>query len=198
MKEARATVLAILAAITLVAPVPSRISAESRPPRGRETFTAFAVDLGGATRRTSTSHVKITIDRWSTDEERRRLVSAFTEGGEDDLLKSLRDLKPLGRISTPDSVGYDLRYAHQMPLASGGRRIIIATDRPMSYWESTQRPRSFDYPYTFIEMRIGADGKGQGKMTVATKVKVFGTDTIELENYDMTPVQLSGIRSSRE
>lgn len=198
MKEARTTVLAILAAVTLAIPVPSRIAAETRTPGARETFTAFAVDLGGATRRTSTSHVTITIDRWSTDEERRRLVSTFTEGGEDDLLKALRDLKPLGRISTPDSIGYDLRYAHQMPLASGGRRIIIATDRPMSYWESTQRPRSFDYPYTFIEMRIGPDGKGQGKMTVATRVNVFGTDTIELENYDMTPVQLSEIRSSRK
>jgi hypothetical protein len=198
MKEARATVLAVLAALTLVVPVHSVISAQSGTGGGRETFTAFAVDLGGSTRRTSTSQVKITIDRWSTDEERRRLVSSFTEGGEDDLLKTLRDLKPLGRISTPDSIGYDLRYAHQMPLASGGRRIIIATDRPMSYWESTQRPRSVDYPYTFIEMRIGADGKGQGKMTVATKVNMLGTDTIELENYDMTPVQLSEIRSSRK
>src|SRR5687768_15613964 len=198
MKKARATALAILAAITLVVPAPSRTAAQSRTPGGRETFTAFAVDLGGATRRTSTSHVKITIDRWSTDEERRRLVSTFTEGGEDDLLKALRGLKPLGRLSTPDSIGYDLRYAHQMPLASGGRRIIIATDRPMSYWESTRRPRSFNYPYTFVEMRIGPDGKGQGKMTVATKVNALGGDTIELENYDLTPVQLSEIRVSRE
>lgn len=192
MKETRATVLAILAALTFIVPAAS----DTHP--GRETFTGFAVDLGGSTRRTSTSHVKITVDRWSTDAERRQLVSAFTEGGDDDLLKSLRKLKPLGRISTPDSIGYDLRYAHQMPLPSGGRRIIIATDRPMSYWESSRRPRSFDYPYTFIEMRIGADGKGQGKMTVATKVNALGGDTIELENYDLTPVQLSEIRASRE
>jgi hypothetical protein len=85
-----------------------------------------------------------------------------------------------------------------MPLASGGRRIIIATDRPLGYWESVNRPRSVDYPYTFVEMRIGADGKGQGKMTVATKVNMLGADTIELENYDLTPVQLSNIRASRK
>jgi hypothetical protein len=192
MKKARATILAIFTALTLTIP------AASETPATRETFTAFAVDLGGSSLRNTTAHVKITVDRWSTDAERRQLVSAFTEGGDDDLLKSLRKLKPLGRISTPDSLGYDLRYAHQMPLASGGRRIIIATDRPMSYWESAQRPRSFDYPYTFIEMRIGADGKGQGKMTVATKVNALGGDTIELENYDLTPVQLSEIRASRE
>jgi hypothetical protein len=183
---------AVLAIVWLALAAPAR----SEDKIGRETFTAFAVDLGNSGRSSATSHVKITVDRWSTEEERRRLVSSFQEGGDDALLKDLQKLKPLGRISTPDSIGYDLRYAHQMALASGGRRIIIATDRPMSYWERANRPRSADYPYTFIEMRIGADGKGQGKMTVATKVNMLGADTIELENYDLSPVQLSEIRAS--
>lgn len=165
-------------------------------PPGREVFTAFAVDIGGSSRRSSASHVKITIDRWSTDDEQRKLVSVFKESGPDALLKELQKMKPLGRISTPDSLGYDLRYAAQSPLPTGGRRIIIATDRPLSYWESVNRPRSADYPFTFIEMRIDANGKGQGKMTVATKVDAFG-DTIELENYDLTPVQLSNIQASK-
>lgn len=165
-------------------------------PAERETFTANAVALGSSRRPTTTAHVKITIDRWSMEDERRRLVSAFTEGGDDSLLKELRKMKPLGRISTPDSIGYDLRYAHQIPLASGGRRILIATDRPLSYWESVNRPRSVDYPYTFVEMRLDASGKGQGKMTVATKVNAFG-DTIELENYDLTPAHLANIRTSK-
>ena len=166
------------------------------PPAG-ETFTAFAVDMGGSNRPSSTSNVKITIDRWSTDAERRRLVSAFTEGGPDAFLKELQKIKPLGRISTPDSIGYDLHYAHQVPLATGGRRIMIATDRPMSFWERANHPRSADYPYTVIEMRVDANGKGQGKMTVATKVNAFG-DIIELENYDFTPVQLSNIQASKK
>jgi len=184
------TAAVIVAGLALATPV------RSEDKMGRETFTAFAVDLGNSGRSSSTSQVKITIDRWSTDEERRRLVTSFQESGDDALLKDLQKLKPLGRISTPDSIGYDLRYAHQMPLASGGRRIIIATDRPMTYFERANRPRSVDYPYTFIEMRIGADGKGQGKMTVATKINMLGEDTIELENYDLTPVQLSAIRAS--
>jgi hypothetical protein len=172
------------------------LPAQSADPAGRETFTGFAVDTGGLRRPSSTSHVKITIDRWSTESDRRRLVSAFTEGGEDALLKELQKMKPLGRISTPDSIGYVLRYAHQIPLASGGRRILIATDRPLSYWESVNRPRSVDYPYTVVEMRIDASGKGQGKLTVATKVNAFG-DVIELENYDNTPVHLANMRADK-
>lgn len=171
-------------------------SAQSAP-AGRETFTGFAVDLGSSSRRSSTSHVKVTIDRWSTEEERRRLVSAFTENGDDGFLKELQKMEPRGRISTPDSIGYDLRYAHQVPLATGGRRILIATDRPMTYWERAYRPRSADYPYTVVEMRLDASGKGQGKLTLATKVNAFG-DVIELENYDLMPVHLTNIKASRK
>jgi hypothetical protein len=166
-------------------------------PANRETFNAFAVDLGSSGRRSSTSHVKVTVDRWSTEEERRRLVSVFTESGEDAFLKELATMKPVGRISTPDSLGYDLRYAHQIPLASGGRRILIATDRPMTYWERANHPRSADYPFTVVEMRLDASGKGQGKMTLATRVNAFG-DVIELENYDLSPVHLTNIQASRK
>jgi hypothetical protein len=83
-------------------------------------------------------------------------------------------------------------------MARGGRRIIIATDRPLGYWEQANRPRSADYPYTFIEMRIGADGKGEGKMTIATRVNAIGEDGIELENYENVPVTLSNITASRK
>jgi hypothetical protein len=186
--------------IIAVAAVTLGLAAVAQPDTapGRETFNAFAVDLGGSTRPTSASHVKITVDRWSTADDRRRLSSAFTEGGDDALLRELRKMKPLGRLSTPDSIGYDLRYASATQLASGGRRIVIATDRPLGYWEQANRTRSSDYPYTFIEMRIGADGKGEGKMTIATRVNSLGEDGIELENYENQPVTLSNITASRK
>ena len=182
--------------LAFIALTVAAVPVQSETPAGRETFTAFAIDVGGTTRRSSTAMVKITVDRWSSEAERRQLVGAFTEGGTDTFLKELQKLKPLGRISTPGSLGYDLHYAHQVPLASGGRRVIIATDRPLSFFETVNRPRSADYPYTVIEMRIGADGKGQGKLNLATKVHAFG-DIIELENYDMMPVRLTNIRADK-
>lgn len=187
---------AVLATLTLVASglaltVPVRAD---RPP-GRETFSGFAIDMGGMNRRTSSSHVTITIDRWSSVEEHQRLVDAFKEKGADALFDALQKIKPLGRISTPGSIGYDIHYAYQVPLATGGRRIVIGTDRPQSYWERVHQPRSADYPYTFIEMRLDSSGKGQGNMTVATKVHEFG-ETMDLENYDLMPVRLSSIRAT--
>jgi len=177
--------------------VTAAATAWAATPAGRETFSAFAIDVGGSTRRSSTSNVTITVDRWSTEDERRRLVSAFTEGGPDAFLKELQKIKALGRISTPGSIGYVLHYAHQVPLTTGGRRILIATDRPLSFSETVNRPLSADYPFTVVEMRLDANGKGQGKMTVATKVNAFG-DIIELENYDLMPVRLSYIQASKK
>jgi hypothetical protein len=40
-------------------------------------------------------------------------------------------MKPVGRIRTPGSIGYDLRFAQQRKLPDGDREIVVATDRPM-------------------------------------------------------------------
>ena len=44
-----------------------------------------------------------------------------------------------------------------------------ATDRPISYWETVNRPRVSDYPFTFIELRLNKDGDGVGKLAIAAK-----------------------------
>jgi hypothetical protein len=163
----------------------------------RETFTAFAVSLGGPTQRSGAGTILITVDRWSTAEERRALVSAFKEKGPDGLRDALQKIEPLGRIRTPDSIGYDLRYAHQVALPGGGRRILLGTERPISYRELVAGARSTDYPFTVVEMRLDAKGEGQGKLSVATRIVGEG-DAVELENYDMAPVQLTSIRAKRE
>ena len=46
------------------------------------------------------------------------------------------------------------------------------------------------YPFTIIQMRVDAHGKGEGKMSVATRVTTAG-NTIVLENYDAQPVLLA-------
>jgi len=45
------------------------------------------------------------------------------------------------------------------PSEDGGRTIVIATDRPIGFWEASHRPRSFDYPFTVIEMKLESGRK---------------------------------------
>ncbi|MGE3401716.1 MAG: hypothetical protein AB7K63_03955 [Vicinamibacterales bacterium] len=157
-----------------------------------EEFNAIAIANDNL--RSGAGRVIIRVERWSTDGERERLVRTLLEEGPRQALEALRDTEPVGFIRAPDSIGYDLHYAHQMPGEDGGRRIVVATDRPIGAWEAWYRPRTIEYPFTVIQMQIGGDGKGSGTMSYATKV-IAHDNIVELENYATSPVMLTEIQA---
>lgn len=159
-----------------------------------ERFTANAVSLSPEYG-TGQQVVEITVNRWSPNAERERLVALLQQKGPDELLKQLQKNKPLGRIRTPDSIGYDLRYAQQTPSEDGGRTIVIATDRPIGFWEATQRPRSIDYPFTVIQMKLDREGQGSGTLSYATRIIARGNNVIELEDFATQPIMLNNIKA---
>ena len=137
--------------------------------------------------------IQIHVNRWSTDADRTQLLTALRESGPQGLLKALQKMPAVGTIRTPNSIGYDLHYARQSRMGDG-RRIAIATDRPIEAWEATAQPRSIDYPFTIIQMQLGNNGKGTGTMSYATKV-VANDDIIELEDLASTPFRLTNIEA---
>ena len=163
---------------------------------GREKFTAFAVNLDGtAIAPTGAGVVEILVERYSTDAERNRLMEALMEKGPEKLLDTLQSLPRVGYIRTPNSLGYDLHYARKAPLPEGGERVTLATDRYIGFWEAANRPRTIDYPFTVIELRLNSDGVGEGKMSIATKITMDkDKKQIELENYGTQPVLLNNVR----
>ena len=158
-----------------------------------EHFTANAVSISPQYG-TGQQIVDINVTRWSTPAERDRLVMALTSKGQDQLLKELQKMKETGTIRTPDSLGYPLRYAYQTPDPEGGRTIVIGTDRPIGFWEATNQPRSFDYPFTVIQMHIDRDGTGKGTMSYATRITAKN-NTIELEDFATQPIMLNNIKA---
>ncbi len=158
-------------------------------------FTAAAVNIGGPRSQAGASQVEIAINRWSTPEQTERLISTLKEKGSDALLGVLQDMEPVGTINTPGELGYQLRYATQVPTADGGRRIFLATDRPIGAWEARTQPLSFEYPFTYIELRMNGEGDGEGKLALATKIDISASGrVIELVNYASQPVQLNNVR----
>src|SRR3954469_15207302 len=93
-----APLAAALVAVSMAAPAAQSNMAAP------EKFTAFAVDTSITAPRATATSVDITINRWSTDAERDRLLSIFREKGQDALLSALQKLPVVGGINTPGSL----------------------------------------------------------------------------------------------
>jgi hypothetical protein len=161
---------------------------------GREEFTAVALSAGGPRSNPVAGNLDIVIERWSTEAERQRLLSTLGKG-QNAMLETLRDLPRVGSIRTPGNLAWDIHYAHQMRGEDGGRRIFLATDRPISISEAINRPQTIDYPFTFIELRVDRHGEGEGKLSRATRV-IASEDGrfVHLENWEHQPVELSHVK----
>jgi len=180
--------MSIGCAIALTATLPA---AGGQTLGSAERFTATAVNLA----RGGTQSLEIVVNRWSSDSERDKLLMTLLNKGPEKLLDVLQDVPKVGYIRSTSSIGWDLHFARHNPLAEGGERVVIATDRPISFWEQANQPRTIDYPFTIVELHLNAKGEGEGKMSFATKIipdKEHGN--IVLENYGIQPVLLQGVK----
>jgi hypothetical protein len=199
-----ASAVALLAVMLLI-PVET-FSAGRQPPGGLTLplrLTAWAVSMGTiGTGRNAVVQIRIT--RWTTPEERKQLLSTVIERDQDAMLRALQRLPSHGRINVPGHtgpdphqlvLGWDLHYAWNVPDKDGGQRIVLATDRYMSFLETRNNPRTTDYPFTLLDLRLKKDGEGIGKASLATKISFDKEKNImELENYSSEPVRLQQVK----
>ena len=156
-----------------------------------ERYSANAINMN----RGAAGPIEIVVNRWSSEKDRDALMSVMMNKGPEKLLDALQDMPRAGYIRTPDSIGWDLHFARKMPGGDGGERVVLLTDRRIGFWEATNRPRSIDYPFTVIELRLNRDGEGEGKMSLATKITADRENGIvTLENWDLSPVLLTNVK----
>jgi hypothetical protein len=152
-----------------------------------------------------TQPIQIIIEKWSAPADRDKLISTFAEKKQDGLLDLLRDMKEIGRWRFPGYMGPDpqriytlgtpIKYAASQPLQDGGRRVVIMTDRIISFQENRDKPRSIDYPFTLMEMHFDKSGQGEGKMAWFTQINFDkAKKAIELQYYSSEPVRLNNLK----
>jgi hypothetical protein len=159
-----------------------------------ERYRANAVNLAVGAQ----GSIEITVERWSTDAERDKLMSVLLNQGADKLLDVLKDMRHVGYFNTPGNLRWDLRFARKTPQPDGGERVVLATDRRISFREAAHQTRSLDYPFTVIELRLNKDGEGEGMMSLATKIiPDKEANTVTLENWGIQPVTLTLVRREK-
>lgn len=153
-----------------------------------------AISAAGVGNPTGTARVEIVISRISPEAERARLLGTLKEDGEDDLLEALRTSPSVGTIQFNTELAWDLRYAQRVAGPDGGVRFYLATDRPMSVREVWTLPLYTQYPFTVIDLHLGADGRGSGTMMLAASVTADGNGRfVHVENYASHPIQLNDL-----
>jgi hypothetical protein len=159
-----------------------------------EDFTAWAVNRGPSALYMS-SAVDIHVARWSTEREKDRLARTLLDRGAKALLEALRRADPVGAIRTPMTLTDDIMFAWQELQADGTRQIILITDRPMVVWQESMHVIGNEELFTVVELRIGANGGGEGKVAIGSNITVDRSlDLIQLDDYDAEPVRLIDVQ----
>lgn len=178
------SILLLLAAGVLLSGLPANAQEKTE-------YAGFGVNLEGSVAKSG--KIYITVERWSTPEERAALVTAFKTGGQDEMLKLLKQMPKAGFINMPDTMAYDLRYAYKFPAENGGTTVILGTDRRITSPEVWDQNRALDYPFELIELRLNAKGEGDGTLSWATKMFVNKDGNVVLESYGTDPIMLTKI-----
>ena len=159
-----------------------------------ERYSASAININNG----QAGNIDITVNRWSSDKQRDALMATMVSKGAEKLLDALQDMPAVGHFGASGNLSWDIHFARKMPLPEGGERVVLITDRRIGFREAVNQPRSIDYPFTVIDIRLNRDGEGEGKMSIATKVIYDKEENmISLEDFEISPVQLTNIRREK-
>jgi hypothetical protein len=167
-----------------------QIAAQDKPKR--ETIQAQA--MGQQRAAGKTFNVTINIESYSTPEDQKTLIDAFTSGGHDALVKTLSKMKSKGRVAVTGTLGYQIAYIRSFN-TENGRTIRLITDRPIQFREAYASGRTKDYDLSAIEINLDDKDKKQsdGSLIIAGKFKVDKNQQVTFESYGSGPWKLVNI-----
>ncbi len=156
----------------------------------RETVSAVA--FGTSTQLGHTVSINLIIESYSTPEDQKLLLDAFTRGGNEGLVEALGKMPAKGRINTPRTLGYDIKYIRVWSTPTG-RKLRLVTDRTIAIGEVMRSTRSKDYSVSVVELELSNDkDKSAGTLLPACKLKMTKQNEIEVEAFQ-NPWRLGNI-----
>jgi hypothetical protein len=188
--------LAFAALIAFAVPAFAQAPYSEAAPTKKEPlrFSAFAVQMQGG----MAGAVEVAIERWTTDAERNALIAQVQKTSDKDadqrkLVTALQKVSPrAGFLNLPNTMGWDIKYAHEATLPDGSRQLVIVTDKPVSFGMAASG-NADEAPFTLIEMQFPkGSNKGEGKLLGATSISTKN-GRLELETYTQQPTRLTQI-----
>lgn len=164
-----------------------------------ESYSGTIITYGsGRSTRTTTRSFTLDINQFTSDDQASRSLGILIEGGQDVLLKELKE-QNVGRFNLTGRLGRDVNFVRAFD-EDGKRKIIAVFERWIEFAEVRGGYRSLDYPFSYLEIVIDpATGKGDGTFFAAARVKWVRdkkTDDyhVEVENFATFPSKLMGVQ----
>lgn len=144
--------------------------------------TIDATAMGTSTQMGKTINVKITINQFSTDEDRAILVEAYKKGQNEGLVNALTKMKSDGRIAITGTLGYDLSFIRVVPTPTG-RKIRFVTNRQIKFGEAyySTQSKSFNLTAGEIEINDADKDKSSGVLYPAAQLVINKEGQLEFQ-----------------
>jgi hypothetical protein len=125
----------------------------------------------------------------------RALNDALRRGGDEQLLRTLCGMDA-GRIQIGNGVGVKANAIIADSWREGGTKLTVFYERNISFYELRYGTRSQDYRIGYAEIFLERNGRGQGTLIPAARVRHRDGNTWEVEDFGVFPAKLMGLRAS--
>ena len=175
---------------------PRSVKGENKDRSGRvptkEVYTGTVAAIGGQFAGASRPFT-LEITGYTSSDEAQREFEILRAQGQDDFIKAISH-KKLGNFSLDGQVGRDLRFVQESQTEKG-RKITILFERWLRMFELKYGTRSQDYPFTYIELFVNDDGKGEGSVVGLAKLSFDKKtpNTLDVENFGTYAAKLMGV-----
>ena len=133
----------------------------------------------------------ITVTEFSTEEDGNRLDAILQEQGSAAFFEALRE-SDRGVASVRGGPTAKICYVRVRP-GDNGSRVIILTDGPIYFPQDERQQISTDV-IGVIQILLNAQGRGRGSIAEATKVRMTGEGSFEVEASQVAPVDIENVR----
>mgnify|MGYP000916873706 CR=1 FL=1 len=162
---------------------------------GKEVYRGNITYIGGP-RGAATDFFTLTINTATPDAEVTRLMELLKRDGQDKFWDAVAKDKR-GTIQIGNGLSRDLN-AVWITQTAEGRKISAIAERWLGFGELRRGARSVDYPFTYIELYVEEDGKVEGELFPAARVRAKSGNTIEVENFGIYPARLVNIKQKKK
>jgi hypothetical protein len=191
-KRTLSNLLCVLCCVSLFQPLAETQAQGNRSSSQRITGTAVGIGgrLGGRSRQFT-----LIVNRYTAPNQVIELNDALGRGGQDELLRALSAMDA-GRIQIGTGVGVPANAIIADPWGEGGTKLTVFYERNISFYELRYGARSENYRVGYAEIFLDRNGRGQGTLIPAARVRLRDGNTWEVEDFGVLPARLMGLRSS--